>query len=498
MRKLFWKTSVLSIAILLCGFNVVIAQKQDRIWLFSDSAGIDFNDLSNPVAIRSNISDPCLTNFTSIANGQGDLLFYTSAVELSLNAVRVFDMYGSLMENGDSLQGYPWVGQGSMIIPMPGDSMKYYLFTGNRTGSMGNNMYYNIIDMSYNGGLGKVVSKNNLLLADYVNEKLNATKHANGRDWWVVVMSSNTDQLYHKFLITPSGIQGPFDQLIGSIDNPNKFFGQMIFSKDGNKLVVASYNSVLDVFDFDRCTGDLFNYQAAGEPTTVSTNRYYGCSISANEEVLYASSWEYEFKNVYQFDLLASNIHATKQTIISYPDTGQLKYLYFGEILLGPDDRIYLTKGDNFQGPFSNTYYTHHMDVILNPDNLGVNCNYQQSYFDLGNGRTIIGLPTMVNYNLGPVIGSICDSLSTGIQEQESGEKAIQFYPNPFTKELSVHSVYPINILLKLYNELGELVYSKKINGNETIDVGFLPSGNYFIEAISDKNIFRKRLVKME
>ena len=87
MRKLFWKTSVLSIAILLCGFNVVIAQKQDRIWLFSDSAGIDFNDLSNPVAIRSNISDPCLTNFTSIANGQGDLLYYTSAVELSLNAV---------------------------------------------------------------------------------------------------------------------------------------------------------------------------------------------------------------------------------------------------------------------------------------------------------------------------------------------------------------------------------------------------------------------------
>ncbi len=138
------------------------------------------------------------------------------------------------------------------------------------------------------------------------------------------------------------------------------------------------------------------------------------------------------------------------------------------------------------------------MDVILTPDNLGVNCNYQQSYFDLGNGRTIQSLPNMVNYNLGPVIGSICDSLSTGIQEQESDDKSIQFYPNPITKELSVHSVYPINILLKLYNELGALVYSKKVNGNETIDVGFLPSGNYFIEAISDKNIFRKRLIKME
>ena len=272
----------------------------------------------------------------------------------------------------------------------------------------------------------------------------------------------------------------------------------MIFSRDGSKLVAASSNSSIDVFDFDRCTGDLYNYKVAGEVVYTQPNRYLGCSISPSGNVLYTSSVEYAYKNVYQFDLTTSNVNSTKQTIISYPDTGLFKYISFGQHLLGPDSRIYIVKGDNFQGPFSNTYYTHHMDVILTPDNLGVNCNYQQSYFDLGNGRTIQSLPNMVNYNLGPVIGSICDSLSTGIQEQESGAKTIQFYPNPFTKEFSVHSVYPINILLKLYNELGELVYSKKINGNETIDVGFLPSGNYFIEAISDKNIFRKRLVKME
>lgn len=475
-----------------------MAQKQDRIWLFSDSAGIDFNDLSNPIAISSNISDPCLTNFTSIADNQGALLFYSAAVELSLSAVRVFDKNGSLMENGDSLQGYPWVGQGSMIIPMPGDSMKYYLFTGNRTGSMGDNMYYNIIDMSFNGGLGKVVSKNNLLLTDYVNEKMNATKHANGRDWWLVLMSTNINQLFHKFLVTPDSIIGPIDQLIGSGNNINKAFGQLIFSQDGSKLIAASSNSSIDVFDFDRCSGDLYNYRAAGELVYTPPNRYFGCSISPNGNVLYTSSVEYAYKYVYQFDLTAANINSTKQTMVSYPDTGQLKFIAFGQHLLGPDDRIYIVKGDNFQGPFSDTYYTHHMDVILSPNSLGIACNYQMSYFDLGSGRTIQGLPTMINYNLGPITGSVCDSLSNGIKDQEVDEKSIQFYPNPFTNGLSIRSVYIFDVLLKVYNELGALVYVKKINGNETIDFSSLPSGNYFVEAISERSVVRKRLVKMD
>ncbi len=497
MRRLLSKNSVLLIALIQFAISS-LGQKQDRVWLFADSAGIDFNDLSNPVAISSNISDPCLTNFTSIADNNGELLFYSAAVELSLSAVRVFDKYGSLMENGDSLQGYPWVGQGSMILPMPGDSMKYYLLTGNRTGSMGNNMYYNIIDMSYNGGLGKVISKNNLLLTDYVNEKMNATKHANGRDWWVVLMSTNTDQLFHKFLITPDTIIGPIDQLIGSADNRNKAFGQMIFSKDGSKLVAASSNSSIDVFDFDRCTGDLFNYKVAGEAIYTRPNRYFGCSISSIGNVLYTSSVEYEFKNIYQYDLLASNILASKQMIYNYLDTGVYQDLEMGQHLLGPDDKIYINKTAGFSGNNSDTYETHHVDVILFPDILGTGCSYSSSYFDLGAGRMMQGLPTMVNFNLGPILGSVCDSLSNGIQEGEIGDKSIQLYPNPFNKEVSIRSLYSFGFLLRLYNELGELMYSEKVNGNETIDFSFLPSGNYFIEAIFEKSVLRKKLVKLD
>ena len=475
---------------------IVEAQKQDRIWLFPDQSGIDFNDLSNPLARSSNITDPCLASFTSIADNQGQLLFYSAGVELSFSSQRVFDKNGNIMENGDSLSGYPWVGQGSMILPMPGDSSKYYLFTGNRTGSLGNNMYYNIIDMSFNSGLGKVVSKNNLLVSDYVNEKMNATKHANGRDWWLVLMSTNTDQLYYKFLITPSGIQGPFVQLIGSSDNRNKAFGQMIFSKDGSMMVAASSNSLIDVFDFDRCSGTLYNFREAGEPIATSPNRYFGCSISQNNRALYVSSIDATYKNVYQFDLTTPNINLSKQTIISYPDTGALYALSMGQHLLGPDNKIYIVKGTNFHGTNWDNYYTHHMDVILDPDQLGFTCNYQSCYLDLGIGKTVIGLPTMVNYNLGPVSGSICDSLTIGIQEPISDQLIL--YPNPFTKEVSVHSIYALKAELTIRNELGQLIETHSLNGNTTFDLSNLTTGVYFFEIQMNGKMVRKRLVKVE
>ncbi|MFN8165991.1 MAG: T9SS type A sorting domain-containing protein [Bacteroidia bacterium] len=401
------------------------------------------------------------------------------------------------MEGGDTLIGYPWVSDGSLILPIPGDSSKYYLFVGVRTGSMGNHMYYNIVDMSQNGGLGKVISRDNQLLSDYVNEKMAAVKHANGRDWWLILMSTNTDSLFHKFLITPDSIIGPIDQKIGSGDNPNKAFGHMLFSEDGSKMVAASSNSMLDLYDFDRCSGDLFNYRNIGEPVYTVANRYFGCSFSQSGNVLYVSSIDYHTKNMYQFDLTSANIHSTKQTIIAYPDTGLLHLVEFNEQKLGPDGRIYIVKEDGFTGTRSDTYYTHHMDVIANPEGLGQACNYLQSSFDLGAGRTASGLPNMPNYNLGPIPGSICDSLSIGIHEQLS-ENTIRIFPNPFIDAVSIRSVLPLHANVIIRDEVGNEIKNFSITENETIDLSGLAAGIYFFEIKNENTVYKKRLVKLK
>ena len=50
-----------------------------------------------------------------------------------------------------------------------------------------NELYYAIIDMNQNGGLGKVISKKNLLYkGTFGGGRITACRHANGRDWWLV------------------------------------------------------------------------------------------------------------------------------------------------------------------------------------------------------------------------------------------------------------------------------------------------------------------------
>ena len=53
-----------------------VAQNRSSIWIFGDSAGIDFSNVLNPVPIISN----CQSRGTvaSIADSAGDFLFYTS------------------------------------------------------------------------------------------------------------------------------------------------------------------------------------------------------------------------------------------------------------------------------------------------------------------------------------------------------------------------------------------------------------------------------------
>ncbi|MBL0341880.1 MAG: hypothetical protein IPP71_13635 [Bacteroidetes bacterium] len=70
------------------------------------------------------------------------------------------------------------------IVPMPGDSMKYYLFSIGVTSGPG--FSYSIIGMAQNSGLGEVIQKNVMLESFNAVDCIAAVKHGNGRDWWVL------------------------------------------------------------------------------------------------------------------------------------------------------------------------------------------------------------------------------------------------------------------------------------------------------------------------
>jgi hypothetical protein len=479
-----------------------LAQKQDRIWIFGDHGGLDFRDTTNVVSFYSGLNGTQVKySCASISDSNGNLLFYVAADQLRLSGTRIFNRLDSIMQNGDSLECHPAQTQGILILPFPADSNRFYVFHKTQYASK-NILYYTIVDRRFDDGYGGVLSKNNIIPCDSITQRTTAVKHANGRDWWFIQQRWDQDE-YLKFLITPNGIQGPYRQSTGNALPKNEFFGTSYFSRSGNKLVSAGVYGNLSIMDFDRCTGDISNYQQIGPNIFSNENSFLGCSFSANENVLYVgNSYPNPAKFVYQYDLTAANIPASKQVINMYPDTGILQNVQQSHMLLGADDRIYLSKG-NGSGPNSNTVYTQNMDVILNPDVVGPGCNYRSNYLYLNGGRTTYGLPNMVNYNLGPVVGSICDSLSTGISENSKKNNPFTISPNPvidlinifqkedFTNGWSYHA--------SIFTSQGQLVYEKEMStGDYSIPVSTLTVGFYFLQLKTSSGVFTERVLKMD
>lgn len=412
----------------LVSFNL-FSQGIDNLWLMGgyswagppNYGGIDMNFTGGNLNItyQNRLMNFECTNGV-ICNSSGDFLF-------SSNGIYIMNAVNDTMVNGSGLNPAYFtslkdsfgltIPQANLIIPFPSDSTKYYLFH-ETSDDYGNTfsafyLYYSIIDMSQDSGRGAVIQKNVVLLNDtLLDGRLTACKHANGRDWWLVC-HKNLSNKYCTFLITPSGIEGPYFQNIGQYRED--FFGQVVFSPDGNKFAFYEpYLSDLDVMDFDRCTGQFSN------PINIAINDSAiggGAAFSPNSQVLYVSSMNY----VYQFDVTAPNVAATQTTVATYD--GFISHFATGFYLsqLAPDGKIYINCGNSTQD----------IHVINYPDSIGLGCDVCQHCIHLPaiNFFTIANHP---NYFLGGVASGICDSLGLGIQPTiVSVTNGLRLYPNP-------------------------------------------------------------------
>jgi hypothetical protein len=154
---------------------------QNENWAFGDSAGLSFSTLP-PTFLLTNIwtFEPCASISDSLGN---NLLFYT-------NGQKVWNKYNEVMPNGSDLLinvfgGYASsVTQGVIIAPKPASDKEFYLIYMAEGGLM-----YSVVNIELDGGLGDVTDENIWLnTTDPVLQKMQAVKHANGRDWWVILL----------------------------------------------------------------------------------------------------------------------------------------------------------------------------------------------------------------------------------------------------------------------------------------------------------------------
>jgi hypothetical protein len=479
--------------------------------MFGDSAGIDFNNVSNPTPIHSSVKSR--GSCASICDKVGNIKFYYGAsadLYYFLNAAHengnVWNKGNNLMVGGDSIFTKSWYNEG-VIIPSPSDTNTYYIFNIGITSVFG--LYYSVIDMSQDSGRGALIQKNIQLETWEAVDCLNAVKHGNGKDWWLIAKKANgwsgtNLNEWNLYLVDSTGIHQQPSQIIGS-PNSNAL-GNLVFDKVNNKLLYTNYIGLIELYDFDRCTGLL------GNPTTIATESgppfpaIWGSAISPSGQYLYVSTYD-TVAMLYQYDLYSSNIPLSRITIDSFagfPQPG-------GKLRLAPDNKIYYSMawsdGINYNFPYPDTAYNMYnmnLSVINDPDQPGLACNFTPFSFYLGGKRTYWGLPNNPDYELGPLAGSAYDTI-VGVSEPDRPPKdGLLVYPNPvkdvlyFNPPTSTGSVTG-NFISDhiIYNSIGDIVLTFPSHQRK-VDVSHLPSGLYFIKVTARDKVFNAKFVKTE
>ena len=344
--------------------------------------------------------------------------------------------------------GMPIHGMSTIIPSQNYGSFLYLLHENVIGGNVGKalQLYYSKIDPLYNG-IGNVNLKNQVLIDDSLEiGRIVPCRHANGRDWWVLIKKFNSNQ-YYTVLITPYEISVKFIQTLN--EPVSNMPGQKSFSLNGEYFATFDNMSQLRIYDFDRCTGLLSNFRYK----FITQNIGGALSFSPNSRFLYVSKTD----TLWQFDMQAPDV-LNSQTFIAEYDGFIDTLLGLGNGFWyhwnGPDGKIYM----------SATSTSRVLHVINNPDEPGLACNFQQHavYFPTFNNGTT---PTYVNLDLLEVPNSVCDSLDVGIGELKINNAELKIMPNPSDGKCSIaYTPQRVSGMLYIYDIAGNEVYKEYVS----------------------------------
>lgn len=416
--------NIIRIVIIFC-INIAIAQNRNNNWYFGVNAAISFNN--NSISSLSNSSINTTEGTSSISDENGNLLFYT-------DGVTVWNKNNQVMPNGTGLLGHESATQSALIVPKPGDCNIYYLFTTPAEDTI-TPLSYNIIDMTKNGGLGDIIQKNTPILKP-VTERLYATIHSNGLDYWIVSQKYFSNDIV-SFKLSSNGFDATpiFSNLTG-IETENSVgifsvMGYMKLSRDGKKIAFTDqygYNRTV-LMNFDNSTGKASN------PKLLYHNSWgYGLEFSPDNSKLYVATSNAPFV-LWQYDI-SSNI----QTIIQNSQTTidsqmnnktQTSLEYGGALQLGPDDKIYVGRTPK-----------KYLGVINSPNLSKSACGFVDSVISLGSGMFNGGLPNLIkNYIVCPSLKIPCDTSLLSLKIKDTAifksDSVVVLLPNKFTIKIS-------------------------------------------------------------
>lgn len=434
------------------------SQKETCNWYFGSQSAVSFC-AGTPVNMGGS-SMIQLEGCASVSNTNGDLLFYT-------NGVTVYNKLNQVMMNGTGLMGHQSSTHSALIVPNPGNANRYYIFTadaGPYENPPNDGFRYSLVDMTMDNGNGAVITTHkNILLMDSCTEKIAATLHGNGTDYWVVTHRWKSNAFY-AYTISGSGIGAPVISSTGSFHtgNDDNTIGQMKFNPQGNKLALAVYlDGYYELFEFDNNTGAVFNPVQLNIPTNISS---YGVEFSPSGSLLYVTTAF--FGEVYQFDISSGNAQQIQASMMqvgmSAVTNGSFQLAIDGKIYLAHDNPI--TQGHAY------------LSVIENPDAAGPACSFSYNNFYLGNSKSLLGLPSFPSNYFLPL----------GIPESTTGNSALNIYQHDGLLWVEWNAVKSESVLSEIFDLTGKAI--SKTNLNQTIGL------NRFSIPLSETGLYLLRI----
>lgn len=491
------KAYFLSIGILLLGFTIN-SQKQDYLWLMGNDKSydelvqgykFDYNNEPFSVELREGILAFDQNN-ASICTADGQLLFYTNGCAIS-------NREHELMVNGDSINegiffdqlwqgdcefGYPGR-QDIIALPDPGYEHGYYIIHKTIEYAPDENpsvfsqfLKYTYIDLAQNNGLGAVIEKNVIFHESrFMTSYLSAIHHNNQKDFWIIQPEANTN-CFHKYLLSTNGIEYIDEQCIGVVTDElwGGGAGDGKFSPDGSMYVYYNAYDGMQLFDFDRATGEFSNGRFYLPPRPKNTT-FASVEFSPNSKLLYTMHTD----SLWQFDLEAGGaIENSKILIDVWNGVSDPLPTTFFVSALGPDCRIYIRSGSSTQS----------FHVINKPNNRGIDCDFVQQGIQLPFTGSTESWPNFPRWRVDE--DQKCDpSISSLFGELVYYRRELSVFPNPVRDYININLPEDnTKGTLRVLSLKSEVLDIREVGTEVKLDMTDYSAGAYIIEYLPEDN----------
>ncbi len=357
-----------TILLILLSIFQLQAQNQNNHWFMGTYLGMRFtNNTMQPIPVNTSKMYAPYGSASYSDPITGALKFYT-------NGAYVYNRLHHQMPNGFYINNETFAAH-CVIIPHPGNIHLYYIITGSTSSST---LYYALVDMRLNNGLGDITEKAKVL---HNNADLHFTvvKQYYDAGYWLITHESGSNK-FLTYAITQEGLSiTPVISVAGKSNKSNGqyTYGKMVSNSSGNEFIFTStlddaFNSAYaEIFSFDKqCAKIIFKKSLLPHPMQGIEIIAYP-AYSQNEKVIYIS-WLLNTGNslLIQYNLNDDEPNST-YVIVSGGNYNS------GDMQLAPDGKIYVSSSENGM-------VTSKVNVINNPNQIGIGCGFVEYQTNLG------------------------------------------------------------------------------------------------------------------